>query len=789
MTLAPFHSGYTDSSQFGMPKCIVNGCSHGSRGKTPSPNVVLHVFPGNIDIIKRWLVAIGQNFGDLDTYAQRIIEGKKTDSFRICSCHFTEDSYTFQGRRKALKKSATPTLFLWSGSASDGCKAVPAKRARNDKGDQCESLPFQSHQNSASNSFSQQTITGQTKKKTIKIRRSNDSTCTKQNSCKRNASTQTIFENGDAVTSYYCSQCASPLNKTSVTSVQTLNLLPSEPAYSKIHLVDSEGQSECKSKPTIFHDIKMEIEDAENTLSDDGTDTSSSIGDDSDISKHSEDSPIFIEYESEEDDEIDQSIEPFDVLNTAKDPVDDHTFLVYESCLDKLLLSSRCGRDPNCYSPIKKLKKYVYGSFLTVKAVCQSGHHFHLWDSQPRKGSIYYGNLLMSASILLSGSDFAKVYAMNKLLKLKQMSPSAFKRYQSNYFIPVIDHHWKTEQDKLIKHISGKSVFLVGDHDINIPGSFSKYCTYSLMEGASMKIINYRVDQVSSTTSSADAEKQSFQKSLDELLEKDVKVKSICTNRRKAIRKLIYKDYSDILHKYNIDHISRSLRNKLSSASKQKNCSQISQWIKPAVSHLLWASQTCDGSADLLKKKWQSLLNHVTKVHKWETSQQFHGCTQENLSARCKRKWMKCGSTAFNRFKEIVMSAQLIRDLNHLSEFCHTDELKLYHSNLLKYRPRTLHSMDDVVVRTQLAALDHNYNVHRGKAQWNDTDVQDPSAGLQPKVRKCVFDAASKAFLLVILKDIVRYVEGEVNIERQTLSDRLPDNPSLEHRPMKNESW
>ncbi|XP_018089883.1 chromosome 9 open reading frame 64 L homeolog isoform X2 [Xenopus laevis] len=770
-----------------MPKCIVNGCSHGSRGKTPSPNVVLHVFPGNIDIIKRWLMAIGQNFGDLDTYAQRIIEGKKTDSFRICSCHFTEDSYTFQGRRKALKKSATPTLFLWNGSASNECKAVPAKRPRPNKDDHSESLPAQSRQNSTSNSSSKETSAGQsqTKKKTKKLGYSNDPTRAKQNSCKRNASTQTIIEN-DTDPSYYCSHCASPL--TSKTSVQTSDLLPSEPAPNKTNFVDSDVQSEHQSKPANFQDVKMEVEEPENTLSDDNTDTTSSFSDDSDASSLpsnlSVDYSIFVEHDTEEDDEIAQSIEPFDVLNTAKDPVDDHTFLVFESCLDKLLLSSRCGRDPNCHSPIKKLKKYVFGSFLTVKAVCQSGHNFHLWDSQPRKGSIYYGNLLVSASILLSGSDFAKVYAMNKLLKLKQMSPSAFKRYRSNYLFPVINHHWKIEQEKVIKQIAGKPVFLVEDNHANIPGCFHQYCTYSLIEGASKKIINFRVEQVSS----ADTEKQCFKKSLDKLLEKEIQVKSIGTNR-KSIRKLVQKDYPGIQHHYNVSHISKCLRNKLSAASKRKNCSQISQWITPAVNHLLWASKTCDGSADLLKKKWQSLMNRVATVHKWETAQLFHGCAHENLSVRCKRKWMKCGSTAFNRFRDIVMSARLIRDLNPLSKICHTDELKLYHNNLLQYWPRTLHCVEDMVVRTQLAALDYNYSVHRGKSPENFTHVQDPSGALQPKVRKCVFDAASKAFLLVILKDIVTFAEGEVNIERQTLSDRFSDNPSLEQRPIKDEQW
>ncbi|KAM4698355.1 uncharacterized protein WCC33_013919 [Rhinophrynus dorsalis] len=94
-----------------MPKCIVRDCKNSTRKATTSRGITLHVFPYNLDRIKQWLQQTGQNFGDLDTFAQRVLEGKRTEIFRICSDHFSPDSYIAQGSRYVLKTEALPTIF------------------------------------------------------------------------------------------------------------------------------------------------------------------------------------------------------------------------------------------------------------------------------------------------------------------------------------------------------------------------------------------------------------------------------------------------------------------------------------------------------------------------------------------------------------------------------------------------------------------------------------------------------------------------------------------------------
>ncbi|XP_031751510.1 uncharacterized protein LOC100145473 isoform X3 [Xenopus tropicalis] len=96
---------------YNMPTCIVNGCHHSCKKKKSFPNVVLHVFPGNIDTINKWLQNIPQDFGDIDEMAQKILLRKKTDADRICSDHFAPDCYVYQGTKRVLKLDAVPTIF------------------------------------------------------------------------------------------------------------------------------------------------------------------------------------------------------------------------------------------------------------------------------------------------------------------------------------------------------------------------------------------------------------------------------------------------------------------------------------------------------------------------------------------------------------------------------------------------------------------------------------------------------------------------------------------------------
>lgn len=47
------------------------------------------------------------------------------------------------------------------------------------------------------------------------------------------------------------------------------------------------------------------------------------------------------------------------------------------------------------------------------------------------------------------------------------------------------------------------------------------------------------------------------------------------------------------------------------------------------INYLWWSVQTCDGNAEVLKKKWVSIIQHATKQHDWPGNRHYHRCAHE----------------------------------------------------------------------------------------------------------------------------------------------------------------
>ncbi|XP_077107183.1 uncharacterized protein LOC143764937 [Ranitomeya variabilis] len=97
-----------------MPKCIVDYCHNYAGMRKNYANVILHGFPTTLDGIKTWLKSLeqgGQVFKNLGEMAAKIHEGKKHDSYRICSEHFSQQCYMVNGDKKVLNKNAVPTIL------------------------------------------------------------------------------------------------------------------------------------------------------------------------------------------------------------------------------------------------------------------------------------------------------------------------------------------------------------------------------------------------------------------------------------------------------------------------------------------------------------------------------------------------------------------------------------------------------------------------------------------------------------------------------------------------------
>ncbi|XP_018096249.1 oocyte zinc finger protein XlCOF29-like isoform X2 [Xenopus laevis] len=103
-----------------MPSCIVENCGNSSY-KAAEKGVKLHPFPTQLHRIKQWLQAIPQKFGDLDSFAQQILDAKKTKPHRVCSHHFTPECYIYMSGKIYLSRDAVPSIF-------SSCDPPPAKK-------------------------------------------------------------------------------------------------------------------------------------------------------------------------------------------------------------------------------------------------------------------------------------------------------------------------------------------------------------------------------------------------------------------------------------------------------------------------------------------------------------------------------------------------------------------------------------------------------------------------------------------------------------------------------------
>ena len=62
------------------------------------------------------------------------------------------------------------------------------------------------------------------------------------------------------------------------------------------------------------------------------------------------------------------------------------------------------------------------------------------------------------------------------------------------------------------------------------------------------------------------------------------------------------------------------------------------------------------------------------------------------------------------------MSKDLLKDLEHAKNFVHTGRLESYHNLRLKYMPKRIHlKYKGMLLRSMIAILDHNYNLHKNE--------------------------------------------------------------------------
>lgn len=147
-------------------------------------------------------------------------------------------------------------------------------------------------------------------------------------------------------------------------------------------------------------------------------------------------------------------------------------------------------------------------------------------------------------------------------------------------------------------------------------------------------------------------------------------------------------NHQNISHQFDVWHMANSIRKKLGSAAKKKGYEELIPWIRSICNHLWYCAAECDENPEILVELWKSLLFHIQNIHVLEgTYVQMCGHPELDVESARKKKWLKPGSKPYKALESVVLDKRILKDIRHLSKFCHTGSLEVYHSMMLKYIP------------------------------------------------------------------------------------------------------
>ena len=287
-------------------------------------------------------------------------------------------------------------------------------------------------------------------------------------------------------------------------------------------------------------------------------------------------------------------------------PAMEKKFIVFESQLHKLFkICQHCG------SPIDTTSQKNEGSMVTVTANFLNGHSVS-WQSQPLINGTAAGNVLIPAAILFSGNTYKHTEGFARHLNLQFISSSHYYTTQTTILFPVVQHTWIETQTAILKQLKKeKSVDVCGDGRCDSPGHSAKYGTYTLMDEKTNLIIEFSVVQVTEVTSSNAMEYEGCKRTLNSIIKKKIPIRCLTTDRHTTITSKMRTNYSNIVHQYDVWHLSKWVTKKLTKKAKKKDCQELLPWIQSVSNHLWWCAATCEQNADLLREKWLSLLHHI----------------------------------------------------------------------------------------------------------------------------------------------------------------------------------
>uniref|UniRef100_A0A8C5MQ62 THAP-type domain-containing protein n=1 Tax=Leptobrachium leishanense TaxID=445787 RepID=A0A8C5MQ62_9ANUR len=790
-------------------RCVVTTCKNYQAAKKKS--VTFHCFPKDYLRVKAWLEASGDYYEDIDAVVNFILKSKEGRDLRICSEHFTPDCfYTTDTNKRFLYTGAVPLIFLkahWVSRVLEVRYKAASSANVSDSGT-CSSFAVDESQAASSASgctvaawFRDHDYTSNLRYKLTSskfcssgtqtiIETSNKCVSTRKSSSQRTISTQTdwprqknaatttldLLKKSDVWTWTGVSEDKVEMsrfdtdNKTTTISHKESMCLgephvvaaASPHATMNITTPTRRFQSECEVSSRIprlsfvFVDLEANTTVHDYSLRDPGSVPHPEKG------------------------------ESFTTRPCEEDYVSEKKFIVFESCLDKLLCAfKKCTYHIACDAPIAETEKSITGSLLTVYTKCENNHRCLLWRSQPMIGRRSCGNILASAAVLLSGSHFSKVSDFFRFFGVPFISESVHYVYQKKFLFPIVDVFHARDRKAILKSLNEKALCLLGNSQCDSSGFSAKYCTYALFEEESKKIIDFCIIQDSEARSSVGMEKKAFRRCMDKLIGEDLQIGIVSTVRHVGIQKVMRENFSTIKHQFDAWYYCKCLRSKLVSISKSLLYQELAPWTSAIVNHLWMSCCMCQGDVERLRERWRSILHHVSNEHAWESDGVLKSCDHVPIMEPENRSWLVKDTPPYLKLSELVTDVQLDKDLPHLADYCHNGDMEDYHNMVMNYRPKGIHfSMDCMVARTKLAVLAHNAlgckPTHLCPPQGSGGDGphghQPPFSKRRKKTHRNVNESVLPDHLFLMLADVLRLASKEPEVTWMPKGTFLPPN-------------
>ncbi|XP_055999261.1 uncharacterized protein LOC125649364 [Ostrea edulis] len=376
----------------------------------------------------------------------------------------------------------------------------------------------------------------------------------------------------------------------------------------------------------------------------------------------------------------------------------DETCLVYKRCLLKLAnthIDYKC-KVKGCNSPIS-LRTGNIGSALYIFWECTQKHLAHKWCSQPLLNRrLHGGDLQIASAILTSGNNYAKVKLFADFLKLYFPSISKFSAIQRTYLIPTINTFWREEQLGTVESLQGQEIIALGDGRNDSPGHSAQYCTYSIMDNSSKKIISIiTMDKRETGKKSTNMEKGCFLKAMEDLRDNGVVVAEVVTDAHLQIGAVMKNRFPEIKHSHDIWHAAKNLGKKVVAAGQSKECRPLLEWSRDIINHFWHA---CSLATDV-----DSFM-----VCFFYIATNWGGPPDETAKTEAPSK-----------------AVYADRGLNFATHRRSTAELETFNNLILMYCGKRFAFSPPVYrARSQLAALDYNNNVDRMVKRNLDGTVQ-----------------------------------------------------------------